>query len=233
LRGAWPVPTGAPGAVLEYQKEAERALRESAKRQVADASRESGRDIEWRESRPETAAHLVLHARHADLTVLGQEDPGFLLVNGPSTNAGVLIGAGRPVLMVPYAGQFKTCGESVLIAWNGSREAARAAADALPLLREAAEVNIVSFNPKGSVWGEMPGADIGLWLARHGVRVTVHERRNEVPEVGDQILSLAADMGSDLLVMGAYGHSRAFEMVLGGVTRKILQTMTIPVMFSH
>jgi nucleotide-binding universal stress UspA family protein len=92
----------------------------------------------------------------------------------------------------------------------------------------------VSFNPDGdSKWGEIAGADIGLWLARHDVRVTVHERRLPDIDVGNQLLSLAADFGTDLVVMGAYGHSRTYEMVLGGVTRTILASMTVPVLMSH
>jgi nucleotide-binding universal stress UspA family protein len=146
----------------------------------------------------------------------------------------VVMGAGRPVLLIPYAGTFERCGESVLISWNASREAARAVADALPLLKRAREVNIVSFNPaEGGDWGEIPGADIGLWLARHDVRVTVHQCRSKEIDIGNQLLSRAADFGSDLIVMGAYGHSRAYELMLGGVTRTLLRSMTVPVLMSH
>ena len=104
----------------------------------------------------------------------------------------------------------------------------------MPLLKKAREINVVSFNPKtDSTWGEIPGADIGLWLTRHGVRVNVRQQKSDEVDVGNQILSLASDLGSDLIVMGAYGHSRTFEFVLGGVTKTLLESMTVPVLMSH
>jgi nucleotide-binding universal stress UspA family protein len=224
----------AAAVVLEYQAEAELALQSAAKAQVAAAESLSDLAIEWRVTSFNTIGNVALHARHADLLVMNQEDPDLSPGTGPSIPAGVIMRAGRPVLLVPYAGSFKTCGDSVLIAWNASRESARAAADALPFLKAAREVHVVSFNPESeSDWGEVPGADIGLWLARHNVRVTVHQRRSRDVDVGNQLLSLAADLGTDLVVMGAYGHSRAYEMVLGGATRTILGSMTVPVLMSH
>lgn len=101
-------------------------------------------------------------------------------------------------------------------------------------MRKAREINIVSFNPKGdSDWGDIPGADVGLWLTRHGLRVNVRQQKSTEVDVGNQILSLASDLGSDLIVMGAYGHSRTFQFVLGGVTKTLFQSMTVPVLMSH
>ncbi len=221
-------------AVLDYQAEAELTLQNQARAQVTAAEAASGLAIEWRMVTFNINNNVALHARHADLLIMNQEDPDLVWGIGPSIPASVIMGAGRPVLLLPYIGTFDTCGDSVLIAWNASRESARAIADALPFLTRAREVNVVSFNPgNDSDWGEIPGADIGLWLARHGVRATVHERRSGDVDVGNQMLSLATDLGSDLIVMGAYGHSRAYEMVLGGMTRTILRSMTIPVLMSH
>ena len=105
--------------------------------------------------------------------------------------------------------------------------------DALPFLERADQVEVMRVNPAARQAGATPGADIALHLARHGVNVEVHSTVANDIEVGDVILSRAADAGSDLVVMGAYGHSRLREMVLGGVTRHLLQHMTVPVLFSH
>jgi nucleotide-binding universal stress UspA family protein len=147
----------------------------------------------------------------------------------------LVLSAGRPVLLIPYAGHFPEVGRRVLVAWNAGREAARAVTDALPLLARASIVQVVAFDPRkgGADHGDIPGADIALLLARHGVKVSIAQQQSKEVDVGNQILSRAADMQSDLIVMGAYGHSRLRELVLGGVTRTLLDTMTVPVLMSH
>lgn len=225
-----------PGATaaLTFQVELDTQMQAKAQEMVKAAEQNSGRKIEWRAISGNTVNNVILHARHADLLVMTQEDRGEKMGFDPSFAASVVVGAGRPVLMVPYAGEFPSCGASVLIAWSGTRESARAIADALPLMRKAREINIVSFNPKGdSDWGDIPGADVGLWLTRHGLRVNVRQQKSTEVDVGNQILSLASDLGSDLIVMGAYGHSRTFQFVLGGVTKTLFQSMTVPVLMSH
>jgi nucleotide-binding universal stress UspA family protein len=139
------------------------------------------------------------------------------------------------VLFHPYAGDFPTVGKRVLIAWDAGREAARAASDALPLLRRADAVEVAVFDPQRARrnHGAQPGADIALFLARHGVKVSVHTQSGAGYDVGAQILSRAADTSADLIVMGAYGHARVRELVLGGVTRTVLEAMTVPVLMSH
>jgi len=224
----------AAATLLDYQIEAELAMQADARAQVAAAEAECGLDIEWRAATRNAMRNVVLHARHADLLVMSQTNPGLLPSIGLSLPAGVILAAGRPVLMVPYAGTFDGPGDSVLIAWNAGREAARAAADAMPFLRTAREVNVVSLSPGDEgEGGDVAGADIGLWLARHDIRVTVHERRGRDPDVGRQLLAMTADLGADMLVMGAYGHSRTTEMVLGGATRTVLANMTVPTLMSH
>jgi nucleotide-binding universal stress UspA family protein len=221
-------------AVMQAQLELNAQMQANARAMMKAEEQHSGRTIEWRAVGGDVVNTVMLHARHADMLVISQEDPAQKMAMEPSLVANVVIGAGRPVLVVPYAGNFKSCGNSVLVGWSGTREASRAVADALPLLLEAKTVNVVSFNPRGdSTWGDIPGADIGVWLARHGVHVTVRQQKSDEVDVGNQMLSLAADMGSDLIVMGAYGHSRTFEFVLGGVTKTLLTSMTVPVLMSH
>ena len=228
-----PLDAGA-AAITALQVELEAQMKERAKEMLKDAELKSSLAIELRSATGSAINNVILHARHADLAVMTQENPSEKSGLDPSIPASVVVAAGRPVLVVPYAGEFRSCGESVLIAWSGTRESARAVADALPLMKHAREVNVVSFNPRvDSRWGEIPGADIGLWLTRHGVKVNVRQQKSEEIDVGNQILSLASDLGTDLIVMGAYGHSRTFEFVLGGVTKTLLDTMTVPVLMSH
>ena len=178
---------------------------------------------------------ISLHLRYADLAVLGQPDPDDPESSGRSLLETVVLASGRPALIVPFIGTGKTLGETVMIAWDAGREAARAVADALPLLEAAHSVTVMVANGKSSTsnHGEEPGADIATHLARHKVKVEVHHSAASNISVGDLLLSRMADEGTDLLVMGAYGHSRFRELVLGGVTRTILQHMTAPVLMSH
>ncbi len=218
----------------EYQ---EKALQDLSKRardlfdRVVGASGYGS--VEWRESRGDAADVVPLHARYADLVILGQANGAESSGVEPDFVDRVLLAAGRPVLVIPYAGRFAEVGTRALVAWNASREATRAVTDALPLLARASEVNVVAFNPQGAPHGEVPGADIALFLARHGVKVTVsHERGTDI-DAGNLLLSRASDLDANLLVMGAYGHSRMQELILGGATRTILQSMTLPVLMSH
>jgi nucleotide-binding universal stress UspA family protein len=197
------------------------------------AQRNGGERAEWRPSQSDPAAAVRLSARYADLVVAGQpeaDDEGEL--RGLADE--LTLSAGRPVLFVPYAGQFPKVGERVLVAWDGGREAARAVSDALPFLQRAKAVEVTVFDPERSYrHGQEPGADIGLYLSRHGVKVQVARQSGAAFDVGSQILSRAADISADLIVMGAYGHARVRELVLGGVTRSLLEAMTVPVLMSH
>jgi nucleotide-binding universal stress UspA family protein len=190
---------------------------------------------EWRESKLDAVAAVKLHARYADLVIVGQPAPDDQSSVNKDFIEQVALAAGRPVVMVPYAGKFKSVAKNVLVAWNGGREATRALTDAIPLLREAEQVRVIVFNPKknGNGNGRLQGTDIGLYLARHGVNVEVSVQSSEDIDVGNQILSRVADLGIDLVVMGAYGHSRLREMILGGVTRTVIESMTAPVLMSH
>ena len=232
------------GSVAEIQ--ALEALWAEAKRsaqQTADAVESQFRvaaegeslAAEWRDVEGDIASSAVLHARHADLAVIGQTDPDHPVQLAPHLVESVLLGAGRPVLVVPYAGRFAAVGRSVLVSWNATREAARAVNDAMPILAKADNVIVFSVNPPDGFAGgpPIPGADIALHLARHGVKAEASSTISHEIDIGDTILSRAADFGSDLIVMGGYGHSRQREFILGGATRTLLQHMTVPVLLSH
>jgi nucleotide-binding universal stress UspA family protein len=134
-------------------------------------------------------------------------------------------------MVIPYIGARRRIGNKLLVAWNGSREAARAVADAMPLLERADEVKVLSAKPLDI--GDLSGADIALHLARHDVNTEASSSANKDIDIGDLLLNEAAQEGADLLVMGAYGHSRFRETVLGGATRHVLKNMTVPVLMSH
>jgi nucleotide-binding universal stress UspA family protein len=195
-----------------------------------------GISAEWRLVPEGAEADPALHARYADLTILGQLDPDrgetemFRL--RPEQ---VTLASGRPILVVPYAGHFETVGRRVLIGWNATREAARAVHDAMPLLVAAETVIVLTIDPREGPrgHGELPGADISLHLARHDVKAEIERTVSADLPVGEVMLSRAADLAADLLVMGAYGHSRMRELLLGGATRTLLDSMTVPVLMSH
>jgi nucleotide-binding universal stress UspA family protein len=183
----------------------------------------------------ETVDHIATHGRYADLLVIGQSDPDDPGPGGPAMPEHVVLGAGLPVLIVPYIGTHEITGKRVMVAWNAGREAARAVRDALPLLREAEHVEVVVADPEGlgDVHGEEPGSDVGVFLARHGCNVEVERLPKGGLDPADVLLSYLVDRNSDLLVMGAYGHTRLRELVLGGMTQKIMHQMTVPVLMSH
>ncbi|WP_109481840.1 universal stress protein [Paraburkholderia sp. C35] len=214
--------------------EAER--RDKARDAFLDAAERAGRSAEWRAPHGPALDVAMLHARHADLLVLGQQDPNdpasFV---APHFVGDLLLGAGRPALVVPYAGEVRTLGENVLVAWDGSREAARAAADAMPLLQRARHVGIEIVRHHGQPLHDAPeGLDVAAWLDTHGVRASFSTTPHHIGVgTGATLLNRASDLHADLLVMGAYGHSRARERVFGGATRTMLESMTVPVLMAH
>ncbi len=189
---------------------------------------------QWRSVEGPVEEVLAQHARYADLLIVGQPDPSDNpLHRRLDFPAAVAMRSARPVLVLPYAPAVPALGREVLVAWNGSREATRAVADALPLLRKAERVTVMTVNGRDSSARALcPDVDLAHFLALHGV--TAKATFCEVPEVevGAWFLSRAADLGVDLLVMGAYGHSRLRELILGGVTRLLSREMTVPVFMS-
>ena len=195
-----------------------------------------GVSAEWRTASGYPAGMAAMHGRYADLIVIGQLDAydsqAGLLRARPEE---VTMLAGRPVLVVPFTGHFERLGARVLVGWDVSREAARAVGDAMPLLARAEAVTVLTIDAEQSPFGhgEIPGADIALYLARHGVKAEVARTVSVGIGIGNTLLSRAADYEANLLVMGAYGHSRVRELLLGGVTRTVLTSMTLPVLMSH
>lgn len=227
-----------PPNILEMQRNNAREQGQAAVARFSKAVRASGRPTDCRmvgSLDVDASRVIALHARHSDLAILGQVEPDDSAGGMRRTLEEVVLSCGRPVLIVPYIGVGAGLGKRVVVAWDSGREATRAVNDALPILERAEQVTVLTINPKTSPdgHGEEPGTDIALHLARHGVKVEVQQSRGEEIGVGDALLSRVADRGGDLLVMGAYGHSRLREVVLGGATRSILEQMTIPVLMSH
>jgi nucleotide-binding universal stress UspA family protein len=215
-----------------------KVLAEAALKDFREAAERGGVSYEARTDHPldTTLTQVVsMHARYADLVVLGQVNPPEPPYVGHHLPEEVVLAAGRPALIVPYDWAPGALGDRVVIAWDASREAVRAVSDAMPILKQASSVLVISINPKGTPLGhgEVPGADIGAHLARHDVKVDVEGVVSGELSVGNALLSHIADRGADLLVMGAYAHSRVRELVLGGATRTILESMTVPVLMAH
>lgn len=221
-------------AIIEVQKRAGAAEMARTEGEFTKQASAAGlRNVEWRTAVDDPVEAMTLHARYADLVVIGQTDPSDGSNIAADFPERLVLAAGRPVLILPNAGSFPTIGKRILVAWNPSREATRAVTDAIPLLRLADKVHVMAVNPRRGEHGNVPGADIGLYLARHGVRVEVKSDHGAEIDVGNELLSRAADLDADLIVMGGYGHSRLKEWVLGGATRTILASMTAPVLMSH
>jgi nucleotide-binding universal stress UspA family protein len=195
-----------------------------------------GVSVEWRTATGFAVDVAAVQARYADLVILGQLDPTDpqAAVDRPRPED-IILSAGRPVLVVPYVGRYPSLGTCVLIGWDASREAARAVNDAMPLLAAASSVTVLSIDPVigREEHGDIPGADIARHLGRHGVIVRVESAPSAGVGIGEVLLSRAADLSADLLVMGAYAHSRVRELVLGGATRTVLESMTLPVLIAR
>jgi nucleotide-binding universal stress UspA family protein len=180
-------------------------------------------------------AILARIARNADLVVVGEPRPEESGVDETALVEAAFMDTGRPALVVPYVGAQALPPGRVVVAWDGSREAARAVHDALPLLRQAEEVVIliVDADKLGPRFGPQPGVGILAHLGRHGVAARVKAVESGGAAIVGLILVQAAEEKADLLVMGGYGHSRLREMILGGVTRHMLERMSVPVLFAH
>jgi|HubBroStandDraft_6_1064221.scaffolds.fasta_scaffold111208_2 nucleotide-binding universal stress UspA family protein len=199
-----------------------------------DAVGNKGLSSEWRVADGYVDEILAAEARVADLVIVGQAEPDSPPTTTPADLAeGIAMAAECPVLIVPYIGAAKPPGKTVMLCWNDSREAKHVATAALPLLVAADKVIVLIIDPKADRSREEPGADVAVWLARHGVKVTVQRDSAADSDVGGVILSRAADHDIDLIVMGIYGHSRLRERVLGGASRTLLASMTAPLLVAH
>jgi nucleotide-binding universal stress UspA family protein len=217
-----------------YEKSADADLAEA--RDAFDSA-VKGKQLptEWRVTEGFADDALALNARYADLLVVGQSDDEDFVTTPGDLPESIAITTGRPVLVVPHIGASSRPGKVVMLCWNASRESALAASEALPFLKAAERVIVLIIDPHKSsqAHGAEPGADVATWLARHGVKVTVQREAAADVDIGNIILSRAADHGVDLIVMGIYGHSRMRELVLGGASRTLLSSMTVPVLMAH
>jgi len=204
---------------------------------LTEAGRRADVTVEWRLSDEHPNIAVPLHARHADLTIAGQMDPeDEHAYVAPQFIENLLLSAGGPVLVIPFIGAPAQIGQRPLIGWDCSHAATRAVHDALPFLTRAKRSTLLTINALDDdiTFVRLPGAEIAATLARQGVDIET-QAFNGIPRrrLGEILLSQAADHSADLIVVGAYGHTRVTELVLGGVTRTLLGSMTVPVLFSH
>ncbi len=227
-----------PFIAAEIGPELQQQFLESAREQEAglradfvEAMHNESVPFEWLSREGGMITEMVHAARTTDLTVVSQAEDG-------TSGFGILpdsivLESGRPVIVVPNITAPQSVGKRILVAWNGSREAARAVNDAMPLLEKAETVNLVSMFEGDSSIKEAEDSAIESHLARHGIEVEHNHYRPADIDAGEMLLSRAADTSSDLIVMGAYGHSRLREWILGGATRSVLEHMIVPVFMSH
>jgi len=222
-------------AMLGRLRDAEQAATERAEQIFHTHLERAKLQGEWRIAEGMVAHTAGMRARRFDMTIVGQLDPRLPpLGTRKFVPEALFLESGRPVLVVPCAGDIRSIGTRVLVAWDGSREAARAVNDAMPFLEQATTVVVVTFEHAAT--GDETIADpscLVSHLAEHGVRARGHLRPLEHRTVADVLLACAADEECDLLVMGGYGHSRLYEIITGGTTRRILRTMNVPVLMSH
>ncbi len=234
---AVPASFGAMSADMSNSQYFEDRL-EDVKARFEDAARKHDVRAEWRRVDGDTgllSSAMLKHAPYADLIVAGQ-------VNDSTSNTiesdfveRLLLESGRPVLVIPNMGEFKSVGTNVIVGWNATREAMRAAFDAIPVMRHAKRVELLWANARDEpeVAGDLPGAELAAVLARHDIKVLARSISATDLAPADALLNEAANIAADLIVIGAYGHSRLREFVFGGVTKSLLQTMTAPVLMSH
>ena len=211
------------------------AAAKAAIERFAGATARAGVPAEPRMLRASTASagdQFGRIARRFDLAIVGQTEPEGSAVEAIISES-TLFDSGRPMIVVPYIhkGPFKL--DRVMVCWDGSRPAARAIADAMPLLQRAGSTEVVIIANERGKQDEIEGADMGQHLARHGLNVEVKRITRDNLDVANVLLSHSADSDANFIVMGGYGHSRLREFVLGGVTRTILRSMTVPVLMSH
>jgi nucleotide-binding universal stress UspA family protein len=224
-----------PAEVIETQRsDNETAAKAAIDRFTAAAERAglSADPVTISASFPGAGDQFGRIARRFDLAIVGQADPGTSAVEEIIAES-TLFESGRPMIVVPYIQKSPLKLDRVMACWDGSRQAARAISDAMPLLSRAGQVELVIVDKERGKQDEIEGADMGQHLARHDLKVDVKRVAGGDIDVADVLLSHAADNAIDFIVMGGYGHSRLREFVLGGVTHSILRSLTVPALMSH
>jgi nucleotide-binding universal stress UspA family protein len=184
---------------------------------------------------PVIAEEVMAAGRCADLLLVSATNPDEITGVERDFVEQVVMAVGRPVLVLPYHGSAQLVLDDIVVGWNGSREAARAAFDAMPLLAQAQKVRIIRVDPQKdpALRGSVAGADLAEALARHGVKAETQGYPTDGQDEGQALMRCASDCGAGLIVMGAYGHSRLAEFIFGGATRFVLTRMALPVLMSH
>jgi len=224
-----------PAEVIESQQADNEAAAKAAIKKFSEVANRTGISAEPLTISASLAGagdQFARMARRFDLAIVGQAQPEASTLEeiiGETT----LFDSGRPMIMVPYIQKAPLKLDNVMVCWDGSRPAARAISDAMPLLVKSGRVEVVIVTNERGKQDEIEGVDMGQHLARHGVKVDVHRISAGDIDVADALLSHAADSGADFMVMGGYGHSRLREFVLGGVTHSIFRSMTVPALMSH
>lgn len=232
-------PLPGAGGVIGMIKEHERQVCDKIGKVFEDMTRNQQIVAEMRFLSPkghdDIHALVMKHVRTVDLIVASQPAPLTDVTGILDFPERLAMESGRPVLTVPLAGYQGAVGTNIMIAWNGKRESARAVFDALPMLKEARKVTVLSLEQVRAAGDKvpLPDTEIGAALARHSVNVTVETATVKEASVGEEILARVAAQGADLLVMGAYGHMRLRELIFGGATRFIVRNMKVPTLFSH
>ncbi|MEM7253373.1 MAG: universal stress protein [Pseudomonadota bacterium] len=199
-----------------------------------EAGKKASVSVEWIDSESHFASNLPRQARYADLIIVGQDTMDAARRGAPNLESFVLA-SGRPVLAIPTIGIAGELGSHALVAWDESRESARAVHDAVPFLKTARAVSVINVTDSSKKAAESTATATTLChhLARHGIQAEARHSVDSELSVAECLLSRSTELGANLLIMGAYGHSRMRELVLGGATRAILTEMTLPVLFSH
>ena len=226
-----------PAEVIQQHQQNVEEREAGAKKAFEDTCQKNGiscetRSGDWRDQVEEV---LCAHARYADIVVMGQPDDEEEAQRTRAITDHVILGAGAPVIVTPRTPALKGMGTNVLIGWDGSDHAARAVRNALPILEAAESVKVLCVDPRPGVrgLGDLPGADLARYLASHNVKAEADHYKSEGKGVGVVLLNEAANIGADMIVAGGYGHSRLGELILGGATNTLLDSMTVPVLFAH
>jgi nucleotide-binding universal stress UspA family protein len=220
---------------VELHKAQATAIREDAEKAeqlFRDKVGSSGLATEWHSENGEVIDVVTHHGRYADLVVTGQDDPDSTSYGGRDMPDRLVLAVGRPVLIIPRNGSFENVGSRIMVAWDAGRASARAVHDAMPFLERAEDIKVVSANV--AVEGrEGPAATLCRQLERHGIKAEPRDIIEKGKRKRDALLGTAEEEGANLIVMGAYGHPRWRELVLGGITQHMLSHGTIPMLMSH
>ena len=220
-----------PASILEGLEQAGKDSADSAEEVFNEVMGRSNCSSEWVVEKGYTDEIVNRFALSADLVVIGQTNESMGAGLSRSVESRILLGSARPVMVIPDSGIKKPIGKRIMVCWNGKNESARAIYDAMPLLSDASLVDVVAVVKDADT--DVSSVEIARNLVRHGAPVEMTNLEKGRKSTSEVLLAHAARRNFDLIVMGAYGHNRFREMVLGGVTFNILRNMEVPVLMSH